>query len=129
MKWKAFFFIFIVSKNIIYSVVPIWDFYNSSIDLLSSDTSHKFNVNGENCYLEKEIKRDSNNIISYKKYLIYINNNKKEVEYENISYYYQNILGAPNLICPRGKFHPYDLDNNLNKTNTIKISKKKLIGI
>ena len=116
MKWKAFFFIFIVSKNIIYSVVPIWDFYNSSIDLLSSDTSHKFNVNGENCYLEKEIKRDSNNIISYKKYLIY-NNNKKEVEYENISYYYQNILGATNLICPRGKFHPYDLDNNLNKTN------------
>ena len=116
MKLSKLFILFISLKNVIYSVVPLWDFYNSSVDLLSSNNPHTFTVNGENCYLQKEITRDANNIISYKKYLYYDNTNI-EVDYENISYYYQNILGAQNLICPRGKYHPYNLNSNSNITN------------
>ena len=119
MRWNVFIFLFIILINIIYSVVPIWNFNNIAVDLLYSETQHEFTTNGENCYIQKIINKNNDNSISYKKYLNYNGNNKGEVNYESVSYYYenQNALGVSNLVCPRGKSHPYDLDGSINKTN------------
>ena len=119
MRWNDYIFLFINLINSIYSVVPIWNFTNSVVDLLYSQTQHEFTTNGKNCYIQKIINKNSDNSISYKKYLYYNGNNKVEVNYEDVSYY-QNVLGVSNLVCPRGKFHPFDLDANINKTNNFK---------
>ena len=119
MRWSEFIFIFINLINIIHSVVPIWNFNNIAVDLLYSETHHEFTTYGENCNIHKIINKNSDNSISYKKYLYYNGNNKGEVNYESVSYYFENknALGVSNLVCPRGKSHPYDLDESVNKTN------------
>ena len=95
-----------------YSVIPIWDFNAQSIDLLSSQESN-YNYttyNSVNIRLEKIFIRN-NGIITYKNQLT-IGDVTKEVPFDYIGSYYLNLLGHDILICPKGKFHPYDFYNN-----------------
>ena len=112
---KIFIVIFINLLNKIFSVVPIWDFYKSSIDLLSSDSSHPYSINGFNCQISKKIEKNSGEI-TYKKYLNFGGNDKGEVDFEDATYFSSTVFGVNNVICPRGKFHPYEYgtDNNVN---------------
>ena len=116
MKYLANIFLFINFFNSIFSVVPTWNFYNSAIDLLNSGRTHDYSVNKDNWEIKKSILKEDNSI-KYEKYLYYVGSYKGEFDFENLDHYYTSILGASNLVCPRGKYHPYDIDNKLNKTN------------
>ena len=97
------------------SAIPVWDFYNQSIDLFSSQDStynytiHDFISYSHNVKLVKVFNR-TDNIITHKNYLT-IETTTQEVEFEDIDSYYYNELNRSNLICPKGKYHPYDFDN------------------
>ena len=56
----------------------------------------------------KEITR-SNNVISTKNYLT-VNGNTKIVDFDQIDSQYQGSIICNILICPRGKFHPYNFE-------------------
>ena len=112
MKWPEYIFLFINLLNSIFSVVPNWDFYNSAIDLLSSSSSYSFTIDGDNCQIEKIISKENDGSISYKKYLSYEGNTIQK-DYEKATYYSTTVFGVSKLVCPRGKFQPYDLNNNM----------------
>ena len=115
MKFFSKILLFINFFNSIFSVVPIWNFNNSAIDLLNSETQHEFSVNKDNWEIKKYISKEDNSI-KYEKYLYYYISNKGKFDFENLDHYYTSILGASNLVCPSGKFHPYDINNKVNKT-------------
>lgn len=68
MRWIENTLIFVNLLYSIFTVVPVWDFNKSSIDLLSSSSSHTFTVDGENCQIEKKIIKNENGSISFEKY-------------------------------------------------------------
>ena len=119
---KLFIIIFISLLKKFFSVVPIWDFYKSTIDLLSSDLSHEYSRDGFNCQILKKIEKNNGEII-YKKYLIFDGNNKGEVDFEDATYFSSTVFGANNVICPRGKFHPYEYSTN-NNINTLSFNEE-----
>ena len=94
--------------------IPVWDLASSSIDLLSSSSSYSLQIysnsaDGISVNLTKVITKNDNNITS-KNYLT-VNSNTIEVDFEDIDSHYTNKLGCDILICPKGKFHPYDFIN------------------
>ena len=105
MKWAEFLFLIINLLNEIFSIVPVWNFYNSAVDLLSSSSQYISYVNGDNCQIKKIIQKN-NDIITYQKYLIY-NSNEEEKDFENANVITSTVFGSTNLVCPRGKFQPY----------------------
>ena len=111
-------FLFINLLNSIISIVPIWNFYDSAIDLLSNnDKTHEFFTYGENCKIKKIIKKDTDGSIKYDKYLYYNENQQGNVNYENGSYFDSNVFSSDKLICPRGKFHPHNLLSGVDIKN------------
>ena len=112
------FFLLLFSFNFIFLTsysISIWNFDNLAINLLSSSTNYEYIIykkedHGIEVILIKQITKIGN-IISSKNFLT-ANSTKKEVSFENIHSYYPNKLGATILICPKGKFHPYDFMND-----------------
>ena len=86
------------------------NFLNSSTYeyLLYEENKDKINVK-----LVKKISKIENNYTS-KNYLTINNDEKKEVEFENIGSFYN--IDNKIIICPKGKFHPIDYSNDLNET-------------
>ena len=83
----------------------------------SSENEHQYILYNKNGYiLIKKTSKDDGKIKS-KNYLSYYSENNgevtKEVQFENIESTYYNELGAKILVCPQGKFHPYDFENNI----------------
>ena len=114
-------FLFLNLLKLYFSVVPIWKFENSAIDLLSSSPTltHTYTTNGFNCQIEKTITKNTDNSISYKKYLKYNGyKNPREIPFEDATYFASNFFSYNNIFCPRGKFHPYKIDYNQNITNS-----------
>ena len=96
-----------------FSVIPVWDLDSQSINLLSSKSFYEYIIyNYSGVILMKNFTKNDNNI-TYKNLLI-INklNLKREVGFDDIESYYYNKLGSEILICPKGKFHPYDVMND-----------------
>ena len=111
-------FLFINLLNSIISIVPIWNFYDSAIDLLSNnDKTHEFFTYGENCKIKKIIKKDTDGSIKYEKYLYYNENQQGNVNYENGNYFDSTVFSSDKLICPRGKFHPHNLLSGVDIKN------------
>ena len=94
------------------SVVPVWDFSSQSTELFSSQvSSYNYTIYESNSLsldikLEKVFNR-ANNIITHKNYLT-IGETIQEVEFEEIDSVYVNELDCSILICPKGKYHPYN---------------------
>ena len=57
--------------------------------------------------LNKTISRTDDKLINIENILT-VKSDTKTVSFENIDSHYLNKLGAEVLICPKGKFHPYD---------------------
>ena len=96
------------------SVVPVWDFPSQSTELFSSEVSSYNYTIYESTFpfdikLVKVFNR-TNNIITHKNYLT-IGETTQEVEFEEIDSVYVNELSCSILICPKGKYHPYNYDN------------------
>ena len=118
-KMKSFFF-FIIFKLLMpsLSVIPLWDFEASTIDLLSDGSSHTYIIYEENVCnsylikLKKTILREGNGI-SDKNYISINDNFEFEISWEDIDY--ANCINGKIYICPKGKNHM----NLLELPNTI----------
>ena len=100
------------------SVIPLWDFEASTINLLSIVSSHTYIIYEETvCYsylikLKKIILRSENGI-SDKNYISINGNNEFETSWEDIDY--ANCFNGKIYICPKGKNHM----NLLEAPNTL----------
>ncbi len=111
-----YFFIFIIFNQIYFvkSPIPSWELSSQSIDLFESKNKETILIftgeyDGVTANLNKEITK-SDNIITIKNKLT-IGSTTIEVEFDDIDSFYTYKLGADILICPKGKFHPYDFKN------------------
>ena len=100
----------------VFTPIPVWDFNSIAIDLFSStETTHDYILynkkeNGISVELKKTITKKENQIMSQN--YITIDSITQEVDFEDIDSQYTNKLGYDILICPKGKFHPYDFKNH-----------------
>ena len=97
------------------SPIPNWNLQDQGIDLLGSGSNTEFtlyekNFNDLNVTLKKIITKNDNKITTEN--IIYIGTEFREVEFNDIDSQYKDKLGCGILICPKGKFHPYDFNNN-----------------
>ena len=121
MKFNLIFVIeFLNSIFFSISLVQQWNFFNSSIDLLSSSETASVNItvmnetkDNFNIKLLKYFAKENGNVI-YKKYLkVFDNDNKiydKEVFFDLINNYYR--FDGKIIICPKGKNHPILINDN-----------------
>ena len=94
--------------------IPVWDFNTLSINLITQ-TSYEYTVfekeySGFTATLKQKITK-SGSTITTKNYLT-IGSTTKEVEFEDLNIVYKDKLGYTYLVCPKGKYHPYDFENN-----------------
>ena len=94
--------------------IPVWDFNSQSINLLTR-TSYEYSVfsektGGITSTLKQKITK-SGNTITTRNYLT-IDSTTKEVEFEDLNVVHKDKLGCSYLVCPKGKFHPFDFRNN-----------------
>ena len=101
------------------SPIPNWDLTTQAIDLFPSGierSDYRFTIYENTAFdtyvkLEKwALKTDEG--YTYKNYLYVNSYGAREVPFENIDSHYKGKYGKNILICPGGKFHPYDYDNN-----------------
>ena len=127
MKYFIIFLIFTLFVQI-HSQIPNWELSSQSIDLMSSTSTKNYilyqrEMNGLKITLTKVITKNDNNVITTENKLnIQKNNNNnyadlgtKTVEFDAIDSQYQGKIGINILVCPKGKFHPYDFDNGVHK--------------
>ena len=121
---KEFFSFILIIKfiKITITIVPVWDFNNSVIDLFSEKNSYEYTIysnsygdnNPTNVELKKQISR--NNGVVIEKNILKINDNdnnyEKETDWEDIEsiYTYNYVTDQNNqekilFICPKGKNH------------------------
>ena len=121
---KEFFSFILIIKfiKITITIVPVWDFNNSVIDLFSEKNSYEYTIysnsygdnNPTNVELKKQISR--NNGVVIEKNILKINDNdnnyEKETDWEDIesiyTYNYETVQNNQKkilFICPKGKNH------------------------
>ena len=103
---KIFLLILIVELiNLSISIVPIWNFEKSSIDLFAESNEHSYDICNRFMYfltvrLEKKFTKNEDSTIKQEN-IIYINNTKiGEVIWEDIESFYT--INSEPYICPRG---------------------------
>ena len=115
---KYSFIIFTYSLLLINSTLPNWNIDSIGIDLFSSSSStssYEYILYSKNGYtLKKQLTKNGDKITN-KNYLTFSEYDytvTQEVEFENIESTYYQQLGVDRLVCPKGKFHPYNLVSN-----------------
>ncbi len=122
-------FIFNILFEIITSILPLWDFKNSSIDLLSNKlsknkTTYIKETNNKKFTLIKEFKKEGN-IIKKQNYFQINNNTINEISdditektnWEDINNFYY--LNNRYFICPQGRYTM--VEYKLNSSNLINL--------
>ena len=113
MKYYTF-IIFLTKIFYVLSPIPNWDLSAQSINLLTSSSYdyvlYEKNYNQLNVLLKKTITKTSRGITTQN--YITIDSITNMVEFDDIGSQYSNKLGCEILICPRGKFHPYNFKEN-----------------
>ena len=102
------FIIVINSFFFIFSVVPLWNFKQSSIDLLQNRNNYSYIIADKCMYemevkLEKTIYKNEDGNIIHENYLTADREAKIKVEFENIESCYK-LDGYGKIICPMGKY-------------------------
>ena len=115
MKYLIISIILLIQLYYIHSPIPNWDITSQSIDLLSSTSTYDYTIYTKEAYditviLKKTITKSGSSITS-QNYLT-IGTTTKEVDFDDIDSQYTNKLGISILICPRGKFHPYNFNDD-----------------
>ena len=116
--------LFILFFQFSLSKIKICELNDISTDLLNSQDSYEYIIYNETkenitITLKKQISKTRVKNIVSKNYLYLKNISENnivnyEVPFENIDSFYLNILYSDILICPKGKFHPYNLINNIS---------------
>ena len=111
-----YYIIFLIISQILFvrSPIPNWDIRAQSIDLLSSTSSYDYPLYYSTSYgitvtLKKTITK-TDGVVTSQNYLT-VDGETIEVDFEGIDSQYNNKLGCGKVICPKGKFHPYDFNN------------------
>ena len=116
------FYLFFFQIFYIVSPIPNWDLSAQSINLMSSNdnpypdgyTLYDKTGYGIQVILKKYIKR-VNGVITNENYVTVIRDGNtlgpKKVDFNDIDSHYTGKLNYDILICPKGKFHPYDFKN------------------
>ena len=106
----------------IFSVIPLWNFEASTIDLLSSSSTYTYIIytgkvcsENNNLELKKTISKNDG-IISEQNYLT-INENQMETNWEDIESIY--CINGIIYICPKGKNHLNKYDSYSNSFSQI----------
>ena len=118
MKARIYFFLLVNVINLIYSVIPNWDITKIGQVLTTIyDQPYTYEVMNKNLWdvnliMERTIK-NKNGVLEYTNYVKMSGKDGKTaegtVEFDNIeSFYYLNKVY---YICPKGKYHLYDLTN------------------
>ena len=112
------FIIFINSFFFIFSVVPLWNFKQSSIDLLQNRNNYSYIIADKYMYemevkLEKTIYKNEDGNIIHENYLTADRGAKIKIEFENIESFYK-LDGYGKITCPMGKYNPFRLDSDNN---------------
>ena len=105
------FVIILLSLNLVFASVPVWDFNSLSIDLLGSETSYDYIIYNKaydsiKATLTKKIKKNENGITIEN--ILTVDNESINVPFDDIDSHYHNKLGRSIIICPKGSFHPYE---------------------
>ena len=113
MEVILIFILFIISFKYSLEIIPNWNLNSSGINLLSSSETIKYTVVDREMYsfklkLSKTIIK-SGNIITQNNTLSINGGYEFNVEFENIESFYH--LNGIDIICPKGKYHPYDATN------------------
>jgi len=112
-----YFIILLILNQIIFVKAPIpnWDISQQGVDLmtLTSTGSYDYYLYQKTDYeitvtLKKTITLN-NGVIQTTNYLI-IGEQQRIVNFDGIDSHYTNKMGYDILICPKGKFHPYDFN-------------------
>ena len=114
MKFYLFYFSLLLSRIFLTKqIVPNWNLNKSSVNLLSSEDSIKYiefeqTKDNLNVTLYKNIIKEDGSIkyktnirIIYERVIVY----NGEINFDQIDSIYH--FGNENIICPRGKYHPY----------------------
>ena len=113
MKDNIFILLLIILINLSFSIVPNWKFENSVTELISAtETQYDHVIYNQNGFkLIKRITKNGDNSISSQNLLSINGGEYNSVNYEGIGSSYNTTnkqLNQDYLICPRGKFHPYN---------------------
>jgi len=122
MKKLIFYIIIFKLQNLIYSIVPLWNFENTT-KKLDLPFSYKFTKDsyGNSLTLEKTIDSSGNNINQRNT----IKNNELKIsdtEWDNIESFYK--YEQDYYICPKGKYNMYKCNKNNNNCAEIKSNQK-----
>ena len=113
---KEFFYFILIIKifKIIITIVPVWNFNNSVIDLFSEQNSYEYTIaqrsyggdNPTNIILKKQISKN-NGVVKETNILKIENVYEGETDWEDIESIYTFKNGDNNIvyICPKGKNH------------------------
>ena len=117
MKYYYLILFFIQILNVL-SPIPNWDISQQANLLDVSTNEMNYTIYDKTAYdirvvLNKRIAKSGTQIITQNYLLIYdqysLNpKDERAVEFEDIDSHYTSKLGYDILICPKGKFHPYD---------------------
>ena len=113
MEFILTFICFIFSFRYSFEIIPNWNLDSSAVELIPSSGSISYPVVYRIMYnmkvsLTKTITL-SDNTITQKNYLSINDGTGFEVNFENIESFYH--LNGIDIICPKGKYHPYDATN------------------
>ena len=112
MKYYKLIF-FLIQIFFVISPIPTWDFNSQAVNLITSeDDAYYYDIyqkteDSTTVTLWKKIVRE-NGMISYNKTYVSVGTQSNEVTFEDIDSHYANQLGCSVVVCPRGKFHPYN---------------------
>ena len=125
MRMLFFYIIFLKFTELLFSVIPLWNFENAAHDLLSNKNEYEYTVSsgniwGENSELfeiKRKIYRQQNGTIKEENRLYLNNVDFGLTKYDDIESAFLNNNGTY-FICPKGKFHVHFYNKN-NGTNDI----------
>ena len=109
-----FLFIFLILLQTNFSVVPLWNFKNTTIDLLELSNPYIYTItdrsmNDMRIKLEKIISKEDNMIIHEN--ILYIDEEKVgKVDWEDIDSFYN--INNTKYICPKGQNYMYIYNNS-----------------
>ena len=109
MKFFLFLFLILNYLNSVLLIIPEWDLSSSSIELKIDEpytVDDRFLIDCR-MKMEKKIIRDDSGNLIIKNYVT-MGSTTKGVNFDYVESFY-NLSG--NIVCPRGKYHPYDLNN------------------
>ena len=115
--YQILFFIQILN---VLSPIPNWNISQQANYLDVSSNPMNYTIYAKTAYnirveLIKRISKSGTQIETQNYLYVYNSSSnlidKKEVEFEDIDSHYTNKMGYDILICPKGKFHPYDFKN------------------